>query len=65
MGKRPDAVNSEGSAGYIPDTIQSAMEESEDDAFCLALYAQYLADQDNGETVDFETAAQQWGVFIE
>ena len=41
------------------------MEENEDDAFCLKLYEQFLADQDNGETVDFETAAQQLGVFIE
>ncbi len=39
-----------------------AIAEAEDDAFCAALYEEYCADPDKGETVSLDEAAKALGV---
>lgn len=53
-----------GGIANILQAAKNAIEESIDDAFCLRLYEEYLQDEDNGETVSFEEAAQMLGVSL-
>ena len=39
-------------------------DESADDAYCLRLYADYLADTDKGEPVSIESFARELGVSL-
>ena len=53
----------ESKLGYVLAYMQGlTTDEAEDSAFCEALYQDYLADPDKGETITIEEAAQILGV---
>jgi hypothetical protein len=52
------------SVAALLETAKTLADEAADDAYCLRLYADYLADDGKGEAMDIENFAQGLGISL-